>query len=170
MTPWVVGLVGTIQPSCALISQISLIQLCWQHKFLSGIPIWAAHYSYKSGGHKQCIGLACQCKINMVPGQARSGHWEPPTDFIVSNWNMQRRNEYISYDHSPHSLSLSFLDPVRRLTSQFQICYYFWGFKLQTPSDFISFYCENNDVSSSLIIRLSTLGLRTSSICHKYLR
>ena len=124
MTPWVVGLVGTIQASCAVISQISLTQLCWQHKFLSGIPIWAAHYSYKSGGHKQCIGLACQCKINMVPGQARSGHWEPPTDFIVSNWNMQRLNEYISY-HSPHSLPL--LSQTSRLLVSHLPLKVFWG-------------------------------------------
>ena len=28
---------------------------------------------------------------------SQSGHWEPPTDFIVSNWNMQRLTEYISH-------------------------------------------------------------------------
>ena len=109
MTPWVVGLVGTIQASCAVICE-----LCWQHKFLSGIPIWAAHYSYKSGGHKQCIGLAwpgLPVNVRSIWSRARPGHWEPPTDFIVSNWNMQRRNEYISY-HSPHSLSPSIQSDV----------------------------------------------------------
>ena len=47
------------------------------------------------------------------------------------------------------------LSSVRRLTSPFHICYHFWGFKHRPSSDFISFKCENNDVTWVVIIRLS---------------
>ena len=93
--------------------------------------------------------------VRSIWSRARPGHWEPPTDFIVSNWNMQRRNEYISSYHSPHSLPPSLppsLYPVRRLTSQLHIYIHIslsatiFGHQTHcTLSDFISFQCENND-------------------------
>ena len=147
MTPWVVGLVGTIQASCAL-----AMALCWQQEFLSGIPIWAAHYSYKSGGHKQCIGPTCQCKINMVPGLDTENH---PRTLL---YQIETCRDWLNIS----AIILLTLSPARRLSSQFEICQHFWASNTantnQWVTDFISFKCENNDVSSPVIISLSTLS------------
>ena len=131
-------------------------KLCWaeisalsrQHQFLSGIPIWAAHYSYKSGGHKQCIGPACQCKINMVPGEA----WTLRTTHGLYCIKLKHaETEWI------YQLSFSSLSPQSDV-SPLSFCNHFWGFKHRPSSDFISFKCENNDVTWVVIIRLSTLS------------
>ena len=98
MTPWVVGLVGTIQASCAgPRSLLSPGNTSFYLGFLSELLITVIRAAAINNV------LARPVNVRSIWSQARPGHWEPPTDFIVSNWNMQRLNEYISY-HSPHSL------------------------------------------------------------------
>ena len=67
MTPWVVGLAawysGTIQPSCALLSAGNT---SFYLGFLSELLITVI----RAAAINNVLAPACQCKINMVPGQA----------------------------------------------------------------------------------------------------
>ena len=109
-----------------------LSPLCWQHKFLSRIPIWTAHYSYKSGGHKQCIGPTCECKINMVPGLDTESHPRTLLYQIETCRDWLNISAIILLTLSP-SLSLSLLSQ----RSQFSVWNLpvFLGLKQQTPTN-----------------------------------
>ena len=132
MTPWVVGLVGTIQPSCALSSQISLTQLCWQHKFLSRIPIWAAHYSYKSGGHKQCIGPG-PVNVRSIWSPARQAWTLRTTHGLYCIKLKHAETEWIYQLWSFSSLSLP-LVPRPSQTSHFSVSDLLLFLRLQTSN------------------------------------
>ena len=69
MTPWVVGLVGTIQASCAL-AQISLLS-AGNTSFYLGFRSELLITVIRAAAINNVLARpVCQCKINMVPGQA----------------------------------------------------------------------------------------------------